>query len=125
MTEYCELIYVTPTAPKGYAEVYDIACVDANGNEVSPIQCGGTPIYLVIFIRWQNTTTIRLKVTCGVEETGCTLIDTYVDLPQSSGDGAIFIGAGNQPFDPKVIIEPCCGSCDCDVFTICAEAIPA
>jgi len=121
---YCEAIPVTPTAPEAYVDVYNIAFVDANGNEIEPIQCGGTPVYLVIFLRWQNTTRIYLKVTCG-PNTGKenTLLEANVDLPSSSGDGCLTIGDQNgNPFDPRVVIEPCCGSCNCNEFTICAEA---
>ena len=122
---YCEAIPVTPTAPEAYVDVYNIAFVDANGNEIEPIQCGGTPVYLVIFLRWENTTRIRLKVTCG-PNTGkeTELFEHYFDLPASSGDGYIRIGQNYQPFDPEIIIEPCCGSCNCNEFTICAEAEP-
>jgi len=123
---YCEAIPVTPTAPEAYVDVYDIAFADANINEIEPIQCGGTHVYLVIFLKWQNTTDIYLKVTCG-PNTGKenTLLEGYVTLPSSSGDGFLAIGdQDGNPFDPRVVIEPCCGSCNCNKFTICAGAEP-
>ena len=122
---YCEGISVTPVTPEPQVDVYNIDLVDVNGNVVEPIQCGGTPVYIRVYFSWSNTTKIKLTLTCGPSTGDEYEIGTlYIDLPDSSGDGYVDIAGDEQgnPMDPSVLITWCCGSCDCNEFTMCAKA---